>query len=713
MIFNCRYVSLKPIAKSQDTSENGEPQQKFESETMIKQISEITSAIVGLSYEEKEEKVTTENPKITQFFQEADAKKTYRLSYNEALVQAENNPDGLDCSNVKKLDISVPGTPVSSRHLYASKNKNDDGNSSEISEYEVIELPDSEEVKYLAQKLVLEIESLVAKNDAAAAKEEVVSDGSIEILNTSEAVTPNSPKHLEVEILITQADEIDNIYENEDHDLQTINEVDEPSQGKNESKDYENSESSLTPATSTASLEPDQDQINFDLNEELSKPSKVQKYFDSAANSSYQRGFSEIEKFNEIPAANKEKIEEYFEASKEKQTLQRTFSQALNYVPPKISIEELLVPGCPISSTQVIELKVCGKKSDAIDAGADKITTPKIEEKSAPLLVDEYFNKSEERKTYRLDFSEAFKELGNVNEKKNPEIEKYFDESKGKSFKRSFSQAVQHVGPSVNKILVSQPKKVENGVLDYTKPGTPISSADLSKNNNSADIEMKVQKLVVGVDNEILHITEEIPKPAPLKVDDYFKESLERNTYRREVSEAFQELGNIAPKKNPEIEKYLETSTAKQSFQRTFSEAAQEVAPSINKILGEPTKIDLTELKELHDLRDHQRSRTSSIGSDSSRAHGKKLGIDKFFATSLYRNAYHRSPITDEIGSDANELSILEDDDLVSELDGDIRDIKQDGVGLQVEDDIRSNISEGGIKQDATFWRDFLKSERE
>ena len=699
---------------------------------MIKQISELTSAIVGLSYEEKEEKVSTENPRVTQFFQEAEAKKTYRLSYNEALLQAETNPDGLDSSNVKKLDISVPGTPVSSRHLFAAKNKNlldADGNSSEISEYEVIDLPDSEEVKYLAQKLVAEIENLVAKNDAATAEREEASDGSIEILNKSEAVTPNTPKSLEVEILITKPDETDDIEESsvdpsfvskqefheifEDHDLQTINEVDEPSQGKTESKDYDNSESSLTPATSTVSLEQDQDLINLELHEDKSQPSKVQEYFQSADNGSYQRGFSEVEKFNEIPQANKEKIEEYFEASKEKQTLQRTFSQALNYVPPKISIEELLVPGCPISSSQVIEMKVCGKKSDDVDAGAEKIITPKVEEKSAPLLVDEYFNKSEERKTYKLDFSEAFKELGNTNQKKNPEIEKYFDESKGKSFKRSFSQAVQHIEPSVNKILVSQQKKVENGVLDYLKPGTPISSADVCKSDKSVEIEMKVKKSVVNDDT--LHISEEIPKKAPLKVDDYFQESLERNTYRREISEAFQEIGNVEKKKNPEIEKYLDTSTTQKSFQRSFSEAAQEMAPSINKILVDSPKTDSTELKDLHELRDNQRSRTSSIGSDSSRAHGKKLGIDKFFATSLYRNAYHRSPlpVADDIGGDANELSILEDDDLVAQLDGDTRDSKQDGVGLLIEDDIRSNISEGGQKQDATFWRELLKSERE
>ena len=96
------------------------------------------------------------------------------------------------------------------------------------------------------------------------------------------------------------------------------------------------------------------------------------------------------------------------------------------------------------------------------DDSNDDFSSPKM-----PKKVEEYFKKSDEKKSYSADFEVANNEIvvGKAEEKiKNPKIEKYFEESmRRNSFQRDFTEVYQEV------------KKKEQ-FTDLSVPGTPISS---------------------------------------------------------------------------------------------------------------------------------------------------------------------------------------------------------------------------------------------
>jgi hypothetical protein len=108
-------------------------------------------------------------------------------------------------------------------------------------------------------------------------------------------------------------------------------------------------------------------------------------------------------------------------------------------------------------------------------------------------------------------------------------------------------------------------------------------------------------------------------------------------------------------------------------------------------------------------------SRTSSISSATSDADGehprsnkkaKKYTVDKYFAASLYRTAYHRM-LSERRGSEPNKrLAILEDEYVFGETD------LLRGSVFQNDDEtpIRSGEGEQNFdQQNVQFWRDFLK----
>lgn len=308
--------------------------------------------------------------------------------------------------------------------------------------------------------------------------------------------------------------------------------------------------------------------------------------------------------------------------------------------------------------------------------------------------VEAYFEKSIRANTYTRTFSEV-ENFNKVSDDVKQKVENYFRESdEKKSLTRPFSQVVNYVEPKVN-------------VEQLLKPGTPVSSEVvlcLKKQNEGKSLD--TSEVALKKAQDALKIDKE-----NFVVDDYFKQSQERKTYQRNFSEVLEELNKNQPGKNPEIEKYFEQSDAQKSFQRPFSQVIQSVPPRIDEIL----KVE--EKPAQHYQRSSRASSVSSNCSDQSESdnprkpkkHGKKYGIDKYFATSLYRTAYHRSHSRRESRDGENhnehELKILEDEDVFGETDL----LRQQTFQHDDETAVTQGPNDVNENQSVHFWRDFLK----
>lgn len=455
---------------------------------------------------------------------------------------------------IKKTDsssslISIPGTPVSSRDLASLRNSyiEIDDSGSEDEDEGGTGTKESLEIKTLAKEFMNEIENLVQKSFDDDRQEVVLEQ--LE-KTTSENVEQSKPMGESDEKLI--------IHEEQPGDSNPIG-----------------------------------------------SGNKVEDYFEkSKLEKTYKRTFSEVENFNKVSQDVKEKVENYFKESEQKRSLTRPFSQAINYVEPKIDVEQLLKPGTPVSSKLVTSLKKQYLSKQSSINGDDEEDDPEA-----------------------LQGREAF-------------------------------------------------RKAQDALRD---------------------LEKGKEKFVV---------------------DDYFKESEDRKTYRRDFSEVLYEVKEAPPGNNPEIEKYFEQSDAQKSFQRPFSEVFQSVPPRIEDILKLDEKVvEHKNEKPFHYQRSSRASSVSSNCSDQSESgspkkskkHGKKYGIDKYFAASLYRTAYHRSnsrrESKDSQHGSSNDLKIVEDEDVFGETDY-LR--KQE---FQHDDETRVTQESNDINENQTvhFWRDFLK----
>jgi cytochrome c1 len=318
--------------------------------------------------------------------------------------------------------------------------------------------------------------------------------------------------------------------------------------------------------------------------------------------------------------------------------------------------------------------------------------------------VEAYFEKSEKENTYTRTFSEV-ENFNRVSDEVKQKVENYFKESEEKkSLTRPFSQVVNYVEPKVD-------------LNQLLKPGTPVSSATVEC------LKKKNQRKSIDSDPEVLKGQEALRKAQDalqidkkeFVVDDYFKQSQERQTYQRNFSEVLDQLNKEQSGKNPEIEKYFEESDAKSSFQRPFSQVIQSVAPRVDEIMKEEERPE-NKNAPLHYQRSSRASSISSNCSDLSESenprktkkHGKKYGIDKYFATSLYRTAYHRSNSrrTSRDGENFNEeLKILEDEDVFGETDL----LRQQTFQHDDETAVTRGPNDVNENQSVQFWRDFLK----
>jgi len=318
-----------------------------------------------------------------------------------------------------------------------------------------------------------------------------------------------------------------------------------------------------------------------------------------------------------------------------------------------------------------------------------------------------YFEQAGKDKSYQRTFSE----IENFNEPSMDVIEKverYFKESEEKkSLTRGFSEAINYIEPiDIEQLLT---------------PGHPVSSKVVEHLKIIGEIEEEKP-----VDPVVLHGMEAFKKahealhPPPLqdfKAKEYFEESETRHTLKRDFSEVYGVIGATPPPapENPAIKKFFEESEAQKTFKRQFSEVIQTLPPRIKDILPD-------EKPTLHIERSSRFSVFSAPDTTEAhpesptiaRKHGKKYGIDKYFAASLYRTAYHRSKNQRRGSEPDHRFAIVEDEYVFGENDVLRNEVFQDDDQTPIHPIHHKHKPNDGNEEDSDqqnvqFWRDFLK----
>ncbi|XP_050095543.1 uncharacterized protein LOC126577725 [Anopheles aquasalis] len=221
--------------------------------------------------------------------------------------------------------------------------------------------------------------------------------------------------------------------------------------------------------------------------------------------------------------------------------------------------------------------------------------------------VQRFFEESDQSKAYHRSFSEAAQTFGAP--PSDPKVREYFTESATRhTYRRDFSEVCGELGAN------GAAANGESERYKPTVPGTPISSRNLHKlkKHVEEELELVTPAASTSLTEQLAKFNEELEelklsKPAisldakvtdgtsakpDFCVEQYLSTSNEKRSYARSFSEAAQSMSGRPEVKSDTVKSFFDDSSRKGTFRREFSQAYQEVA---NPADGVPTASDVTQ----------------------------------------------------------------------------------------------------------------------
>ncbi|XP_053677240.1 uncharacterized protein LOC128727362 [Anopheles nili] len=331
----------------------------------------------------------------------------------------------------------------------------------------------------------------------------------------------------------------------------------------------------------------------------------VKKYFEESVNQrSYRRDFSEA--YGELPevtaAGSSDPLQEKPKTKKKIKKSASKVTKNANIRPSQLISDTSDDERSSVSENEFLQelaqLKESKKRfEEQLHAYQTKVTTqPDPVAFPEPKSTQQFFEKSEQARTYQRTFSEAVQTVGGDLQQgvvRDPAMQQYFtDSATRQTYRRDFSEVYNEYEPPIRETLDG---------FKPTVPGTPISSRHLDKwKKPTGEVTVPAEErqpetlseALASFNKELDNLMRTKPSPevpqaknpeGEFCVDTYLNTSQTKQTYSRSFSEAAQAFSR-SEVKSPAVRSFFEESSRKGTLQRGFSEAYHEAVEAPNSV---------------------------------------------------------------------------------------------------------------------------------